>query len=180
MSDSLTLETPLDPRAKRTRDALGEGLMRLLRQKDWHDISTAAICREAGVARSSFYEHFKGKGALLDAVFESQLAAVCPPPGAKDGPLCTLDWLMDHVWEAPEFLQTAMNGSYGATLLPRFRAAVSVKLAEELTARGISRAPERAAFIIGGALSVLGLTKTPEDVAALRPALHHMAQQLLG
>lgn len=179
MSDSLTLETPLDPRAKRTREALQDALLGLLQRRDWHDISTAAICREAAVARSSFYEHYKGKGALLDAVFESQLAEVCPPPGAKNGPLCTLDWLMDHVFDAPEFLHSAMNGSYGATLLPRFRAAVTVKLAEELTARGISRAPERAAFIIGGALSLLALSKAPEEITAVRPKVQQMAQRLL-
>ncbi len=156
-----------DPRVKRTRDLLCHALMQLLDGKDWGEISTSEICRRAGVARSSFYEHYQGKADLLDELFAGQMQQVVlnAEPGA---PLGGLDWLCDQVGAAPEFFARAMSGGRGDSLLPRFRAALAAKQAEELAARGIADAEQVAAYIIGGSMGFLGAKPTVGAKARLQ------------
>jgi AcrR family transcriptional regulator len=46
-----------DPRQRRTREALGAALARLLETRRLDDVAVAELCREAGVHRSTFYAH---------------------------------------------------------------------------------------------------------------------------
>jgi AcrR family transcriptional regulator len=164
-----------DPRVLRTRAALLEALMQLLHQKDWGEITTSDICRRAGVARSSLYEHISGKGEILDEIFAAHMGEICIT-GGKGDPLCTLDWLVGHIAQAPDFFARAVAGRRGDTLLPRFRAALTRKLEEELSARAIPEPGPKAAYLIGGSLAYLGAA--PEGGTA--EALQKMAAQVIG
>ncbi len=64
MSDYLA-ETPNDPRIRRTRTLLQSALRTLLENKSFADISISDICREADIARVTFYQHYDSKEALL-------------------------------------------------------------------------------------------------------------------
>ncbi|TAX54640.1 TetR/AcrR family transcriptional regulator [Rhizobium leguminosarum] len=163
-----------DPRAVRTRATLKQALMQLLQQGDWSDITASAICRRAGVARSSFYEHFDTKADLLDEIFSDMLGGIKPSTRPSD-PLATLDWLVSHVRAAPDFFAGAMAGKRGDALLPRFRAALKVRLELELTLRGVQDASANAAYIIGGSMSYLAEAKGGE----VREAVQKMAMRLL-
>ena len=174
-ADSPPGAPPVDPRVRRTRAALQDALMALLREKDWSAISTSAICRRAGVARSSLYEHFNGKADILDEIFATHLAEVCDIGGPGD-PLCTLDWLVDHVGDAPGFLAGAMAGRRGDTLLPRFRAALTLRLEAELGARAAPEPAATAAFVIGGALAYLSAAPSGDA----RETVQRMAAQVIG
>lgn len=46
-----------DPRQRRTREALGAALTRLLETRRLDDVAVAELCREAGVHRTTFYAH---------------------------------------------------------------------------------------------------------------------------
>ncbi len=48
-----------EPRTVRTREALQAGLWELLRENELADISVAALCRQAGVHRTTFYGHYR-------------------------------------------------------------------------------------------------------------------------
>ena len=48
---------PDEPRTARTREALENGLWELLRDHELSEISVAALCRQAGVHRTTFYGH---------------------------------------------------------------------------------------------------------------------------
>ncbi|MBL1235132.1 MAG: helix-turn-helix transcriptional regulator [Rhodobiaceae bacterium] len=163
-----------DPRVVRTRAVLRQALMELLRQNDWDRITVASICRHAGVARSSFYEHLTSKAELLDEIFVDLTSNILPS-AQPDAPLATLDWLVDHVAEVPEFFVHAMEGGRGGALLPRFRTALIRKLTEELTARSISHAAGKAAYVIGGSMACLAQKKD----AASRADLQEMAARML-
>jgi len=167
--------TPTDPRAARTRALLRDALMEQVRERDWPEITTSDICRHAGIARSSFYEHYRGKADLLDEVFADRMRAVTPARRAGD-PLGTIDWLVDHVAEAPGFLAHAMAGGRGDALLPRFRAALTSVLRRELEALGVSDAGAKAAYVIGGSLSYLAETGEPDA----KPALQRLAARILS
>ncbi len=54
-----------DQRAARTRRALLEAFFTLAMERRYEDIQVNDIIRRAGVGRSTFYEHFSGKNALL-------------------------------------------------------------------------------------------------------------------
>ncbi len=64
----MTLKTPKQDRAIRTREKLMSALERLLRGQEFENISVQDIAREAGVAVGSVYSHFKDKTAFLEAL----------------------------------------------------------------------------------------------------------------
>lgn len=168
-------ELSADPRAARTRAVLRQALMQLLQRSGWGGITTSDICRRAGVARSSFYEHYTGKADLLDEIFAEQMKDILPSHRVDD-PFGTLDWLCDHVSGAAEFFTRAMAGERDDALLPRFRAALIRKLEEELSARGIADPGPRAAFLIGGSMEYL-VTAQGEEA---RRTLQVMAKRIVA
>ena len=62
-----TAETT-DPRIRRSRNMLMEALAKLLTQKNFDDISIQEIAAEATLNRATFYLHYPGKDALLQAM----------------------------------------------------------------------------------------------------------------
>lgn len=164
-----------DPRAARTRAAMKQALMHLLQQGDWGEVTVAGICRRAGVARSSFYEHYNAKADLLEEIFADLMSDIrlssCP-----GDPFGTLDWLVDHVAEAPRFFAHAMAGGRGDALLPRFRAALIRRLEEELSVRGVADAGEKAAYVIAGSMAYLAAAQG----GGARKALQESAARVLA
>jgi AcrR family transcriptional regulator len=61
-----------DPRIVRSRRMLMDALARLLRKKDFEDISIQEIADEATLNRATFYLHYPDKNALLQAMTESR------------------------------------------------------------------------------------------------------------
>lgn len=57
-----------------TRRLLQEGLLRLLRFEKLENISVTALCKEAGINRATFYNHYTSPTALLS---EMELQFVC-------------------------------------------------------------------------------------------------------
>jgi AcrR family transcriptional regulator len=56
---------PTDRRAVRTRLALGNALVQLMLERDFADISVQQVLDRAGVARATFYTHYRNKHDLL-------------------------------------------------------------------------------------------------------------------
>lgn len=63
-----------DPRARRTREALVSALVLLAHGRRYREIRIDDILSASGVGRSTFYEHFAGKDALLVAAMDDALA----------------------------------------------------------------------------------------------------------
>ena len=57
-----------DPRIRRSRRMLMEALARLLIKQEFEDISVQEIADEATLNRATFYLHYPGKNALLQAM----------------------------------------------------------------------------------------------------------------
>lgn len=106
---SQNLSPPLDRRAKRTRKALHDALVLLMKSKNWNDISITNLCKQADLARSSFYVHYDNKSELLDAIFDAQLqqAHVEMVEKFAENPLRTFYWLVDHISQNPDFFLNA-------------------------------------------------------------------------
>ena len=61
-----------DPRIVRSRRMLMDALVKLLRKKEFEDISVQEIADEATLNRATFYLHYPDKNALLQAMTESR------------------------------------------------------------------------------------------------------------
>jgi AcrR family transcriptional regulator len=57
-----------DPRILRSRRMLMDALVKLLKEKEFDDISIQEIADEATLNRATFYLHYPDKGALLQAM----------------------------------------------------------------------------------------------------------------
>jgi AcrR family transcriptional regulator len=58
----------MDPRILRTRRMLMDSLVRLLKKKEFEDISIQEIADDATLNRATFYLHYPDKNALLQAM----------------------------------------------------------------------------------------------------------------
>lgn len=65
-----------DVRVKRTYKQLIEGLMVLLGEKNFDDISVIEICEASGVHRATFYKHFNDKYEFLNFSLNSMLETI--------------------------------------------------------------------------------------------------------
>jgi AcrR family transcriptional regulator len=54
-----------DPRARRTRDALGDALVALIEERPFESITVQDVLDRAGVGRSTFYAHYSDKEDLF-------------------------------------------------------------------------------------------------------------------
>lgn len=61
-------EKNLDLRIRKTRRAIRSGLVKACEAKPYEHVSVADICRVSMVSRTTFYDHYTGKDALLAEV----------------------------------------------------------------------------------------------------------------
>ena len=61
-----------DPRILRSRRMLMDSLVRLLKRKEFEDVSVQEIADEATLNRATFYLHYPDKNALLQAMTEAR------------------------------------------------------------------------------------------------------------
>lgn len=74
--------TTTDPRKLKTRADLLQAFFGLVLDRRYHEIAIGDVLVASGVAKSTFYEHFAGKDALLAASLEGPLAVLV---GLVDG-----------------------------------------------------------------------------------------------
>jgi AcrR family transcriptional regulator len=65
-------EIELDPRAKRTRKMFQDALSKLLKEKDFSEISVGDLAEESTLNRATFYGHYTDKFDLLESLVEVQ------------------------------------------------------------------------------------------------------------
>lgn len=175
-----------DRRVVRTHKALAEALMVLLRDHDWSEISVQAICDRADVARASFYAHFPNKAALLDHLFDWNLASLKAEfraAPARDGHLKTLGWLVDHMADWQVHQRRAIQSEAGAHMFRRFKASACDLLEWELAGAGMTPDRDALVFALGGCCdSILDwlAAAQPKPAAALVGDLTRRTRAILG
>jgi Transcriptional regulator len=71
----------LDPRVRRTRKLLQDGLARLLKNKEFDKISIGDIAEESTLNRATFYDHYPHKLALLECLVAGQFQELIEKQG---------------------------------------------------------------------------------------------------
>ena len=77
-----------------TRRLLQEGLLRLLQTEKLEDISVTALCKEAGINRATFYNHYTSPTSLLNEMelqFVAELTALGKVPSSIEDIAASLE-----------------------------------------------------------------------------------------
>ncbi|ADT91189.1 TetR/AcrR family transcriptional regulator [Deinococcus deserti] len=81
----LPVPARVDPRVRRTRQAILEALEALLRERPYSSITVHDIAERAGINRATFYAHYREKHELFVQLVEKHFASVLTahalPPG---------------------------------------------------------------------------------------------------
>lgn len=148
----------MDPRVTRSRAQLKEALMSLARERRLDEITVADVTNEAGVNRSTFYQHYADKETLLaDALEEAvdemaaNLLGVAEVAEHNAMPPQLRGYLM-HIRDNAELYRRVL-GEHGsgvvAARLRRHIGATASALIENLVPDEVATAP---ADVIGEAL----------------------------
>ena len=123
----------MDRRVRRTRDALGDALVKLMHEKPFDAITVQDVLDRAGVARSTFYVHYRDTDDLLmsdaEEFFES-LSTALSRQGDCSERVAPVQEFFTHVAEVRKFV---------AALFASGRGAANMDLAQGHFARGIER-----------------------------------------
>jgi AcrR family transcriptional regulator len=99
----------LDPRKRRTREALLQAFFGLALSQRYHEIRIADVLVRAGVSRSTFYEHFRSKDALLAASMEGPFSILVAMLG--EVPLAQVQAILDHFWQNRALARAIFQGA---------------------------------------------------------------------
>ena len=162
MSDIVCPSAHQDPRARRTRDRLGDALVALVQEKAFDAITVQDVLDRAGVSRSAFYTHYRSKDDLFlsdaEEFFEG-MASLLARRGDASRRLAPVREMLAHVADVRRFFDALVaSGRFHEHMdLGRghFARGIEGRLAE--LAPGLS-APERAAaaqMLAGAMISLL-------------------------
>lgn len=94
-----------DVRVERSVRALRVAVSELLAERDFSDITVQQIIDRAGVARATFYAHFRNKDDALFSAYERMLRGLeahLDRSGARPPRLAPMAELLTHLGESPE------------------------------------------------------------------------------
>lgn len=106
----------LDRRTQRTRKAIFDALIRLIFAQRYDTIRTADLIEAAGIGRSTFYEHFRGKDDVLVAVIDPIFLPLASAAAGR-GSRAALRATLEHVWEQRAFARALFEPA----LLPKLQ-----------------------------------------------------------
>ena len=102
----MSSERKLDRRVRRTRKRLGDALVELLHEKPFDAITVQEVLDRAGVARSTFYSHFRDKEDLLVSdvdEFWTHVTELLPGPDGLSRRVVPVRELFSHIADMQPF-----------------------------------------------------------------------------
>ena len=152
-----------DRRVRRTRDRLGDALMKLLVEKPFDEITVQNVLDRAGVSRATFYSHFRDKNDLFlsdSDEFLEGMAMALSRFGCKSERVAPVQELFAHIAEARPFYNALIESGKIHEVWDlgkdHFARGIEERLAQIPRARGIAR-DRRAAMAHGLAGSLVGM-----------------------
>ncbi|HEV7226944.1 TetR/AcrR family transcriptional regulator [Brevundimonas sp.] len=151
----MTLPAVEDPdrRKARTRQAVAGAMTRLIFTRRYGDIRTAELIEAAGIGRSTFYEHFRGKDDVLVAIIDPIFTPLADAAAGR-GSVIAVQGMLGHVWEQ----RAAARQLFEPPLANRLQRKLAVMIEERL-APAAGPAP-RALIATGLAASTLATLRS--------------------
>jgi AcrR family transcriptional regulator len=118
-----------DPRARHTRDAILGAFVPLVLTRRYDTLRTAELIAAAGVGRSTFYEHFHSKDAVLVAATEPLLHTLASAALGRAGKV-QVRATLEHIWQQRGFARIILGGRTGEKLQRRLAALIEARLDE--------------------------------------------------
>jgi AcrR family transcriptional regulator len=134
----VSCEENLDPRIKRTRQALQQALAKLLQEKEFDRISVQDIAEAAAVNRATFYDHYTDKFALLECMVGTRFGELLAARGVRFDSGCS-GALRGIVMGVCDYLATA-PGAECTRQLPHMEAAV-IAVVRHMLLEGMRKHP---------------------------------------
>ena len=129
-------------RAQRTRDLLLDGMYRLALKKDFREISVQDLLSHTGVARSTFYAHFRDKEDLLVAGYECigvPPTRVCNVAGEDRIVLDVSAWLFNATERHAALTTSFFNSPSHAIILAHLENLLLILVREHYRKHGIHK-----------------------------------------
>lgn len=104
------MKRALHSRSEKTRAALLASFVELIFREGFETVSVRSIVAAAGVARSTFYEHFSGKEDILQASMAHffEIFAECVTSDRQPEPLAAV---LEHMWENRRLTDAIFSGA---------------------------------------------------------------------
>lgn len=118
-----------DRRIRRTRKAVFDALIRLIFSRRYDTIRTGDVIAEAGIGRSTFYEHFRSKDDVLLAVIDPILAPLADAATGR-GSTASLTFTLDHLWEQRSFARMLFEPALQARLQRKLATLIEARMAD--------------------------------------------------
>lgn len=176
-----------DRRVRRTRAALGDALVQLATEHPFDEITVQQILDRAGVARSTFYEHFRDKNDLfltdVEHLLDHMVTLMKASPD-RDRRLVPLRELLEHIADVENFYRAIEASSsidavldlveaWFVRLIDRhIRSNVALRSLASDTRRLVATSQARAAMSI---LEEWVRENTSQEPARLDALFHRMA-----
>lgn len=138
-----------DPRAQRTRQAILDAFVRLVFERRYDAIRTADLIAAAGVGRATFYEHFRGKEAVLVEVMTPILLPLANAATGRASSAMVRSTL-DHIWDRRSVGRVILGGALANRLQRRLAEMIALRLPDT-----VEGAPKE---LLAGAMAAAQLT----------------------
>lgn len=119
-------------RAGRTRNAIIEAFNRLVLERRMRRIEAGDVVAEAGIGRSTFYDHFSSAEQLRLEAFARPLAALADAAAGRGDPKA-VERLLDHLWEYRAGAREFLSGRAGDRTQRLLAGLVEQRLGGELS-----------------------------------------------
>ena len=143
------MTTITDPRAQRTRQAILDAFVQLVFERRYDAIRTADLIAAAGIGRATFYEHFRGKEAVLEEVMTPILLPLASAATGRAN-VAMVRSILDHVWERRSVGRVIVGGAVANKLQRRLAAMIALRLPDH-----VDGAPKE---LVAGAMAAAQLT----------------------
>ena len=99
-----------DPRRRRTHADLMAAFFSLVLSQRYHEIRVGDVLARSGVARSTFYEHFRNKDDLLAASLEGPFRTLADLVGER-GDVNKAQAILEHFWQNRALARSLFQGA---------------------------------------------------------------------
>lgn len=169
-----------DRRILRTRNALGDALVALMREKNFDDITVQEVLDRAEVGRATFYVHYRDKHDLFLSDVEDFLELICGALKGKNANpkrLLPVQEFFTHIREVRQFYEAVVRSGKMNDVRALAQGVFARLIEERLQAAGLEiEARQRSAqahALAGSFFSLLdwwldkGMKADPQEMDAL-------------
>src|SRR5262245_50259191 len=104
-----------DERVRRTRSAIVESFNDLVLARRYDELQVGDIVEHAGVGRSTFYEHFRGKDALLEHAL-GHILGIFADAATEGAHEASIQGVLEHFLEHSRAARARFGGESAAQL----------------------------------------------------------------